>query len=167
MKSDKWDKKLYALREKYPKITSIDWGEILRSEPEVFCGVVGKVTIPEGSKKSNIKMSDGNKKFAKISGTDYSELEFKDAFAIIYDRSYESLIEHTCFTELYLSQLADGSRFPSYEDMEDIAKACNRDPSFFMEYRIAKILSAIDNYLMQSPETASVWYNKVVKSQPL
>jgi len=167
MRSDKWDKKLNVLRSKYPQITNINWGEILRDEPEVFCGVVGKVTVPDNTKKSEIQTFQGNVQFARVSNSDYSELEFKKAFTIIYSRYHDPLIEKTNLSERHLIALMEGSITPTYEDMEEIAQAIGRNPSFFMEYRIAKILASIDSYLMVSPETTSVWYNKVSKNESL
>jgi len=47
--------------------------------------------------------------------------------------------------------------------MEKIAEVYNRKPSYFLEYRIAKVLISIEFFLTQNPETATVWFSKVKK----
>jgi transcriptional regulator with XRE-family HTH domain len=58
-------------------------------------------------------------------------------------------------------RLLNGTVQPSLETMEKIAKAFRKDPSYFVEYRVAFVLISIDKYLSDSPETATVWYHKM------
>lgn len=168
MKNSKWDKKLEKLRETYPGINNIDWGKILHEEPEVFHSVVGGVIRPKSGKKSKISIVEGNKKIAQLSGTDYSELPFTEALDILCGNlSVRKLAAKTGFPPATFYLLKTGKQTPSFQDMENIARAFNRHPAFFLEYRIATVLSSIDIFLQECPETAVVWYNKVINSKGL
>lgn len=155
----KWDKKIKNLREIYPKINNINWSEILKEEPEVFHSVVN------GISKTN-KNNANNLKVAKIMDTNYSELNFIDSLNVLWGTmSFRAMSEKTGIPLASIQKIRSGDMTPSYETMEQIAKSFNIDPSYFLDYRIAKILSCIDSYLTNSPETATSWYKKIEKNK--
>jgi hypothetical protein len=49
--------------------------------------------------------------------------------------------------------------------MEAIAKAFDKHPSYFLEYRIAAILKSFNDFFMGSPETATHWYTQITRAQ--
>jgi transcriptional regulator with XRE-family HTH domain len=61
--------------------------------------------------------------------------------------------------------LQKGSMEPSFEVMEKIAKSLNKKPSYFLEYRIGKIMASLSSYLVKSPEIASMWYSEISKNE--
>lgn len=157
--SKKWDKKLQELRQDYPNIGSIDWHTLINNEPEVFYSVIGGVAKTK-SKKS---VSSGMK-VAQIKGENYSELPFIEALNVLWgDRSYRSMANKTGLPLASIQKIRSGAMTPSFETMEKIAVAFNMDPSYFLEYRICKILSSLDAYLVANPETATSWYSKLNK----
>jgi len=168
MTDSKWDKKLTALRESYPEVRNIDWGKILKDEPEVFravAGGVGKSAVP---KKSKMNHSTSHQRYAQLTDTDYSELPFVDALHVLWgDKSLNGMVAKTGITKQIIYQMKKGNREPTFEEMEQIARSFGHDPSFFLEYRIGKVLAAIDIYLQTAPETAAVWYNHVTKNTGL
>jgi DNA-binding phage protein len=166
MKDKKWDKKIHKLRDAYPEIKGINWSKILGTEPEVFRSIVGGVG-KNGSNKTGTH-SESNQKFAQIFNDDYSELPFIEALNVLWaDRSLSDMVVKTGVSRQIIYDMKRGKRHPSFEEMAQIAEAFDRDPSFFLEYRIGKVLAAIDTFLVRSPETASSWYKIVTKNEGL
>ena len=166
MTDTKWDKKLYKLREQYPEVRNIDWARILQSEPEVFRSIAGDVAKSNAPKKSKTTHAANSQGLAQLTNVDYSELCFLDALEILWgDRSISDMVYKTGISRQLIYNMKRGLREPTFEEMEQIARAFGKDPSFFLEYRIGKALAAIDVFLQRSPETATAWYIKVVKNQ--
>ena len=165
MPDKKWDKKIHQIRETYPDVRNIDWGEILRTEPEIFRPVAGDVAKSTVSKKDK-GIKSAAQSLAQLTNSDYSEVAFVDALNALWgDRSISDMVHKTKISKEIIYHMKRGTRHPSFQEMEQIAKSFGKDPSFFLEYRIGKVLAAIDSYLRRSPETATVWHSKVVKAQ--
>jgi transcriptional regulator with XRE-family HTH domain len=166
MTDTKWDKKIHRLREEFPEIRNINWSEILNSEPEVFRSLAGDVAKSSAPKKEKASNSTGAQGLAQLTNVDYSELGFLDALDVLWgDRSISDMVFKTGISRQLIYNMKRGLREPTFEEMEQIARAFGKDPSFFLEYRIGKALAAIDVFLQRSPETATAWYLKVVKNQ--
>src|SRR5271167_4251030 len=82
-----------------------------------------------------------------------SDEPFGDALrALMAERgfSYRSLAEATRkldgrgMTHAHINMLANGHDKPSMRAMELIARACDVDPSYFAEYRLAEAMRALD-----------------------
>lgn len=160
MANNKWDRKLDKIREMYPATSNINWGDILRDEPDVLYSVIGGVTkTNKHSDKSNAT------KVAQVTSSNYSELCFVDAFNILWgDRSFRSMAHKTGIPVGTIQKYRSGQMSPSFQTMEKIAEGFNIDPSYFLEYRIGKILASIDSYLVKNPEVASAWFVKIKNS---
>lgn len=167
MPDKKWDKKLYKIREAYPEVRSIDWAELIRGEPEIFRSITGDVaksTIP----KKKVDHSSAAQSFAQLTNTDYSELCFVDALNVLWGgRSISDMVHKTKISKEIIYHMKRGTRTPTFSEMEQIARSFGKDPSYFLEYRIGKILASIDLYLQRSPETAALWHEKVQKAEGL
>lgn len=163
MASEKWDKKLSKIREIYPATNNINWGEILREEPDVFYSVIGGVTkTNKNSDKSN------STKVAQVTNSNYSELCFVESFKLLWgESSFRSMAHKTGIPSGTIQKYRSGAMAPSFQTMEKIAAGFNIDPSYFLEYRIGKILASIDSYLVENPEVASTWFHKIKKNTGL
>lgn len=165
MPDKKWDKKIHQIRETYPDVRNIDWAKLLQSEPAIFRSIAGDVA------KSTINKKDkGNsataQSLAQLTNTDYSEVSFVDALNALWGtRSISDMVHKTKISKEIIYHMKRGTRHPSFEEMEQIARSFGKDPSFFLEYRIGRVLAAIDSYLRRSPETATVWHAKVIKAE--
>lgn len=167
MREKNWDRKIHDLRETYPEIRNIDWARLVSTEPEIFRGIAGDVAKVGVDKKAKPHSATAQA-YAQLINTDYSELPFVEALNILWgDRSINDMTHKTKISKELIYRMKRGLRHPSFEEMEQIARSFGKDPSFFLEYRIGKVLAAIDVYLRRSPEVATVWHSKVVKAEGL
>lgn len=164
-----WEKKLKNVKAQYPDILTEDWDALLRKDSDIFAKLLGDVLKFKGKKsvpgkRPNLTREEGEKRLAKMANEDFAEGQFKDAFrALTANRSIRSVANKTGLGKSYVQRLLSGDQSPSYAAIETIAKAYGKHPSYFLEYRVARVLVVIENLLSSSPETATSWYLKVVE----
>lgn len=149
-----WDYKLESLKNKHPEVSGIDWPKIISEHPNVFESIAGGI-----AKKFDIDRSSG---LAGLYEEQFVDEPFVEAFEKLWgDRTVSEMSKKTGISPNVIRRLRLGERPPMFEDMEAIAAAFNLDPGYFAEYRNGVVISAINNFLDTSPETAFVWYGKV------
>lgn len=170
MSSDRkavWEENLRKVKQTYPALDSIDWSRALSADSDVFTHVMGDLLKAEGKrsrpgKRPALSRPMAEAELAKLTGSSYSEVDFKTAFrALTHGRSIRGIANKCDLQKDHVHRLLNGIVEPSFETMEKVAKAYHKDPSYFLEYRIAFVLLTMDKYLGDSPETATVWYLKM------
>lgn len=160
------DERISELKSKNPSLANIDWGRILREEPEVFNGLANGVSRIDRNRKSKLDNRTGTRRLHNFIQDDFSEKEFREAFKIICDKdTIRKTAEKIDISPAHVYNLKEGKAQPTLELMEVIAKAYGRKPEYFVEYRIINILASVDKFLLKNPETATVWFNKIKQSE--
>lgn len=89
----------------------------------------------------------------------YTLQPFREAFALLAGvRSLTQLARRTGLSRSHVHRLLRGEMMPTREVMEQIAVGFGKEPSYFVEYRIAVIVSAIVNGLVSFPEKSVASY---------
>ncbi len=159
-KKEELQAKIISLKDKFPQLENIDWSDVIRKNPDILENIVSDIVKTEGSRRK-IDRRDGNRRMNAIYNTDHSERAFKDSFTIL--STNESIRKTAAKIEAspaHVYNLKEGKAEPTIEIMERIAFAYNRDPSYFLEYRVHYVLQSISCFLMKNPETASAWFCK-------
>jgi hypothetical protein len=164
MSKQSWKLKEDRVKSVYPDILNVNWSEVFSRDPDAFTKLLGEVIKSEGrgskpGKRPQLARGDAEVKLAKIGAEDFSENEFHTAFKILVgDRSLMNIANKTGLNKSYVQRLLNQTTQPSLEAMETIATAFGRQPSYFLEYRVAHILAMMESFLMSSPETTAGWY---------
>jgi transcriptional regulator with XRE-family HTH domain len=117
-------------------------------------------------KRPGLNPKEAEANLRKLQSEDYSDLEFYDAFSILtYGRSVRNIANKVGLDKSYVNRLQLRTATPTCEVMEKIAQAFNKKPSYFLEYRKAAIIIALDKLLSQSPETATNLYVKIMDAR--
>lgn len=165
-KKNNLEDKLSVLKSRRPELNNIDWGKILREEPEVFNGIANGVSRIDRNRKSKLDHRTGTRRLHNFIQDDFSEKEFKEAFKIICgEDTMRKTAKKIDSSAAHVYNLKEGKAQPSLELMEVIAEAYGRKPEYFIEYRIINVLASVDKYLISNPETATVWFNKIKQSK--
>lgn len=170
-RKEDWEIRYQKIKEHYPSVASLRWTGALDYDPEVFTQVMGDLLKAEGKrsrpgKRPTLSRQLAEEELAKLSIADFSEFEFPQAFQALISalpkevQTYRSLANKTGCNKDYLVKYLKGTLAPRFLDMENIAAAFNKDPSYFLEYRIAYVLMMVDRYLTNNPEIATVWHMK-------
>lgn len=161
-KKDKIQLKINKAKEENPQLSNINWGEIIRREPDVLNNILGDVARSDSKRRSKIDRKTGTQKLSAMTNTDHSESKFCYAFTYVCgDESLRKTAEKLDISYSKVYNLKLGKAEPTFELMEKIAEVYNRKPSYFLEYRVGKVLLSIQSYLTSNPETATAWYSKV------
>jgi transcriptional regulator with XRE-family HTH domain len=162
-----WEVKYKRIIKQYPEVSDLNWSRVMREESDIFARLLGDVLKSEGrgskpGKRPQLDRSEALNRLAKLSGEDFSEYDFATTFRnLTAGRSIRNIAHKTGLGTSYVHRLLSGNADPSFETMEKIAEAFRKNPSYFLEYRIAIILVVLDGMFTDSPETATAWYLKL------
>lgn len=163
-KKEELQSKIVSLKDKFPQLNNIDWSDVIRKNPDVLENIVSDIVKVEGQRRK-VDRSDGTRRINAIYNIDYSEKEFRDSFAILSsNESIRKIASKINVSPAHVYNLREGRAQPTLEIMEQIAFAYNRDPSYFLEYRIHFVLESISSFLTKNPETATAWFSKATNS---
>lgn len=175
-RKEDWEVRYRKIKEHYPSVEDFKWSGALDYDPDVFTQVMNDLLKAEGKrsrpgKRPTLSRDVAENELAKLSGADFSEYPFGRALQALISalppevQTYRSLSARTGCNKDYLVKYVKGTLLPSFSDIEKIAASFNKDPSYFLEYRTAYVLMAVDKYLMGNPEIATVWHLKL-KGRP-
>lgn len=168
-KKPSWEQRYNQITAQYPQAAQVDWSSVFRSDPDVFARLLGDVLKAEGrgsipGKRPQLDRAEGAKRLAKIAGEDHATVDFAAAFrALTHSLSVRGAARKTGLSQAMTQRLLAGDVQPSFEIMEKVAAAFRKHPSYFLEYRILKVLVFIDKFLTDSPETATYWYDRIYR----
>jgi len=159
-----WDDKFEEIAKEFPLVRRFNWETAILNDSDLFTTLLADVIksgrkLKKPGKRPSLSRKDSEEKLSQLAAEDFSELEFKDAFiALSSNRSIRHTASKTGLDRNIVYGLLNGTRLPSFREMEQIASSFGKDPSFFLEYRIGFVLSKMNQFLFSSPETAAFWY---------
>lgn len=161
-----WKSKLAEISAQYPEMNS-NWTDTAVAGGDAFIDIIGDV-IKAGGKRSGpgkrpaLSRQHAEEELQRLIGQDYSYQEFHLAFkALTKGASIRGVANKVGLDKTLVHRLLRDQAVPSMEVMEQIAAGYRKHPSYFLEYRIAFCLSAIEQYLFSAPETSVVWFSKI------
>lgn len=161
-----WEDRFEAMVKEFPSIENFNWAQAIYRDTELFTTLLGDVIKATGDssrpgKRPPLSRNEAIEKLNQVAAEDFTEYEFCDAFrGLCAGKSVRGVAAKTGLDRNMVHGLMTGSRTPSFQSMEIIAAAFSKDPSFFLEYRVGYILSIVSKFLYDSPETASLWFEK-------
>jgi transcriptional regulator with XRE-family HTH domain len=104
----------------------------------------------------------------RLSGQDFTTLCFIDAFEMLgAGKSMTQLARRTGLSRSQVYRLQKGWIEPDVWMLQTVAKAFNKHPSFFVEYRAYFVLANLQGRLLGSPESSIDLYRKLTRDQPV
>lgn len=164
-KKDAWAKKYEQIRKDYPNLQSSITDKMV--DEEMFIKIIGDVlkserTISTPGKRPGLSRSNGLERLDKVLERDFSDKEFSIAFRnLAAGKSVRAIHVKTGLSKSHVQRLLTGKDSPSIETMLKVASAFKKHPSYFLEYRIYKVMEQLNLFLFENPETATTWYKKV------
>lgn len=162
-----WEIKYKRIIKQYPNVREMSWSKALNEEGDIFARLLGDVLKSEGrgskpGKRPQLDRAEALTRLAKLSGEDFSDVDFRSTFRNLTNgRSLSNIAHKTGLGRSYVQRLLNGTADPSFETMERIAEAFRKNPSYFIEYRIATVVVILHDMFVESPETATSWYLKL------
>ncbi len=159
-KKQELHEKITNLKNDMPELQEINWSKLIGNNPEILETIVSGIVKVDGQHRK-VANADRSRRINQMYSQEFSEKKFKDAFIILCGKdSLRITANKTNISYSHIFQLKSGNANPTIPMMESIASAYNRQPSYFLEYRIHFILESMSNFLSQNPEIATTWFGK-------
>ena len=163
-----WEERLSLVEEQFPSIRNPDWNIILR-DSEVFGRIlkdilkVDQIEPGRAGPRPNIDYERGMQSWREITGQDYSELPFNEAFRLLSrGQSLTQIARKTGISRSKVHRLLQGDERPVIAEMRTVAESYGKKPAYFVEYRTEFIVAAIAARLNQEHETSVAIYRKLI-----
>lgn len=168
-KSKDWRSTLDKIEKDIPGVSDVDWGALFREDPKILGELVNdliKVNISQKGrpgKRSAQSAEDIEADLKKLAGEDFADVAFPQAMrAAMGGRSIRHVASQAHLDKMTVHRLLNGRGAPpTAKQMEWLAKAVRKDPSYFVEYRALFVCSALYHIMTQSPEASVVQFNKL------
>lgn len=167
-----WTERAQSIRDQFPKSDLLDWSKVFREDPAVLGSVINDILkldqsrVGKPGKRPSLDPTDAIDKIRRIQNIDYTELFFMDAFKLLCgDKSVRSIAMKVSLDKSHVHRLLSGAAVPTNEVLEKIAKGFGKNPSFFVEYRVRNIISALEEKLHKNPESSIVFYGKIFRDK--
>lgn len=162
-----WGERKQLISEQFPSVDQLDWVEAF-NDVELFGRLLRDILKFDQSEPGRsgprpvLDRKVAEKRLRQFMRIDHSELPFKDSLAALAgNRSIRHLATNTGIHRNTIQRLLAGTKEPTIPLMEQIAKGMGKEPSYFLEYRIAYILAAMESRMMSSPEIVGDLYNRL------
>ena len=164
-----WSERKAFIHAKFPSTVNLDWEKVFRSDPHILGRLINDIlkvdsAVPgKPGKRPGLDVKAAEDRLRKVTGDDYTALPFLEAVEVLLNgRPISWLAEHTeGINKNYIYRIMAGKVVPDPYDIEQIATAFRKDPSYFAEYRLLYILGVIGKKLESMPDASVAFYVKL------
>lgn len=161
------------LAEKFPSTKGLDWREVFDNDTDLLGHLLRDIlkldmAIPgQAGRRPGLDEKEATPSLDKMLGRDYCErpyslLDFGKTLTLLVGKlSLRTLEFKVGIPRSQLHRLLQGTAKPSLAEMEQVAKAFGKEPSFFFEFRVLTIANVIHNELTDDPEVTVRVYEKL------
>lgn len=161
------------LAEKFPSTQGLDWREVFDNDTDLLGHLLRDIlkldmAVPgQAGRRPSLDEKEATPSFDKMMGRDYCDRPYsllgfaKTLRLLMGTRSLSTLETKVGIDRTRLFRLLRGTAVPSCTDMERVAEAFGKKPSFFFEFRVLTIANAIHNELTDDPEVTVRVYEKL------
>jgi hypothetical protein len=167
-----WAERMELIKKRFPWMNDSRWIAELLDDPHGLGMVlqdVLKVTAATPGRdgpRATVTAKEGLPLLRQLWDDDYSYLPFHESFqalAAARRLSIRGIAAKTNINYGQINRYLKGTALPTVEEMQVIAKAFKKDPSYFYEYRIAALEAAMAKQMDRIPELSVKLYRQLVK----
>lgn len=159
---------LEAIRAQFPSLNSLDWEKAFREDTELYGRVwrdilkVDQAVVGRPGPRPALDPQKAGQRYLQLTDDDFTMEPFAKAVRVLSKgMSLRRLAALTGLNKDLLHQLTLGKRQPDSYELEIVATAFGRRPSYFLEYRIGYVLSMVHAHMLKYPESSVGPYLKV------
>ena len=170
------DERKRLIGERFPSTKSLNWERAFSNNIELLGRVlqdilkVDVVSAGRPGPRPNLDRTRAEPQLERLLGKDpadhpYTVLPFPEALRILIgDRSLAAAARKLGVSKTNVHRWLSGAAVPSQEQMERIAAAFAKQPSYFPEYRANKIAGAVGEHLVVDPEVSIRVYERITQA---
>lgn len=164
-----WSRRLPVIHQQFPSTKDLDWAAAFRRDHELWVRVMTDIIRADqaepgrdGPRRKALDLDRGLQTIRRMMGQDYSLMPFADAFTVLSRGfSLTHLARKTGISRSIVHRLLRGEEEPSADEMEAVADAFGKHPSFFAEYRAAYVTAMVHERMEDNPEASIAIYRKM------
>lgn len=177
----KWNDRYEKMVDEWPSLKHLAakestdaWVGVFNKDMNVWASIMRDVLKRDQSELSDrtgagrlapLDYEDGLKALRRLVGNDYSMAPFAETFKVISEgKSISSIRTKTGLSRTQIFRLLNGHIRPDIPTMEAVAKGFKKSPSFFLEYRVAFVLTAMAERLESLPESTVDYFQSLKKA---
>jgi transcriptional regulator with XRE-family HTH domain len=165
-----WDKIVQDVIDEIPEVDSINWAALFKEDPVILGELVNdiiKLGVSEKGrpgKRSASSMEEIAEDLKKLTGEDYTVESAQKALNRLMlkkGKSLQGVANGSGFSKQTIHRLSSGETSFRVEHLIGVAKAFKKHPSFFKEYRIAYICSALGKLIEITDDSSIIIFEKL------
>jgi transcriptional regulator with XRE-family HTH domain len=172
-----WEERYEMVKEEFPSVERLDWNKALKMDDDLFGRILRDIIkidlSPSGrpGPRSSLEWGEGMARLRRYMGVDYSLETFVPTFKRLIEkpdgtlRSVRNVAAKTGLNRSHVHRLLTGQLEPDVFAMTEIAKAFDKHPSYFLEYRTRFIASSVLNRVENVPEASINLYRQLMEAQ--
>lgn len=167
-----WKERYEVVKTQFPSVQSLDWEKVFRSDPTIMGNILNDIikvqVAPKGrpGKRPALDKEQARDILKQYQGEDYTLLPFPKAVTRLkQQQSVRQFARKVSMSPTYAYKLMTGAKPPTVEDMELVAEAYGKDPSFFYEYRVAFIATLMVERVDYAPEASIIYYERAMQAR--
>lgn len=162
-----WEERRALINQEFPSTVKLDWyrafedidlfGRILRDILKIEQARPGR-----SGPRPVLDRETAQVRLRQMMGQDFTELDFTEAVYVLSGGvSQRELAAKVGLDRNLLQRIFSGKRVPDLYTMEVFAEYFGKDPSYFLEYRMAYVLSALGEKMSSAPEMTIDLYKRL------
>jgi len=165
-----WAERYKEIKKVFSSVETLDWSKVFRSDPAIMGRIINDVLKIDQAqpgrpgKRPALDVDRAEERLRQLRGEDYTVLPFVEAVQVARgNKSIRSLAFYSELPKSTVHRLLEGTATPTLEQIEAISKGLRKNPSYFLEYRVAFVVSALTEMMASAPESTIVHYEKLSK----
>lgn len=166
-----WAERVKMIERFWPSTKRLDWAKAFRQDPPLMGRILNDMIKMEAAtpgqpgKRPNVSRAETEKHLRRLTGEDYTIHSFPEAVGFLRrGRSVRHLARKFDMPRDHTWKLLTGKKVPSVDDMEKVAAAFDKHPSYFVEYRVAFLVGYVYDQMTVNPEASVLHYRRVMEA---
>lgn len=163
-----WDRRAVMILAQFGSVEKLVWRKAFESDIDLFARLVKDILKLDQAQPGRpgprpaLDYEQGVARLRQYMGQDYSMEPFEASLKNLANgRSIRALARKTGLSKNHIHRLLTGEIEADAYAMREIARAFDKHPSFFAEWRAMWVANAIVERLMNQPESSIVLYRKL------
>lgn len=165
-----WHKRFAYISKNYTSIDRLNWKKVFVEDPEILGSIVNdilKLNVPSRGrpgKRPSLQEDQAREMFSTLMGENFTLEPFDIAFRrLVGDTSIRKVAASLGLDKMLIHRLLHGKQKPSLDHIEKVAAHYHKDPSYFVEWRSACILTYMHDLLEANPESTVKMFDRLRK----
>lgn len=156
------------ISEQFPAVDKLDWERAFSDDFGLLGTLIRdilRLDVPDPGKSGPrpvLELEEGMAALHRLLKDDFGTLPFHQSLEVLRGQlSLRGLANKTGLSKTQVARLLGGEVSPTPDEMQRVADAFRKHPSYFMEWRASAVAAAIVARLLNAPEASISAYSQI------